>query len=762
MSAAQQPNTFHQNIALDEDDFELVEDDELAGDAQVAGTTRWKVVIIDDDEDVHNATEFCIKNELILGKPLELHHAYSAEEGLALLRQHTDTAVALIDVVMESPDAGLELVRRIRSEGLSSLRVILRTGQPGYAPELAVLQQYDINDYRTKTELTNVRLICALTTAIRAYSQIATIEEIRAGLEQIVHGIANLFNESSVSLFSQGILRQLAALLKIPVNGVVCVGVRNAPWSNSATEMTVISSAGALTSVGGSRLSELADPRVKEVFIRLQESGEEVEPGSHLAMAFRSKQGSQLFVFVDINTPTTDADVALLRVFSANVAVIFDNIELVERLDELAHCDSGLRIPNENALSRALQKLMREPGEGHALAMVRLPEFGFVVSAYSQEVGQRYLLQVHQSLTALGEGVVLAARVADDTIGVLYRRSVCSAEQVHASVPEVVLVDELCLAVSPTMSVVDVPAGAEVDSLINEAMAGLCVAQRTVRGGIHHCSERARKELAERASLHPALVRAIGGASDLTIALQPKVDIETGEFVGAEALARWSLDGASISPGKFIPIAESSGLSRLLRDKIIGEVGAWARERAVHGATVLPVAVNLSLCDVHTRNFAETLMKRLAEEKLGPADIEFEITESGMMESFEVTSRELGILKAAGFRVAIDDFGTGYSSLSYLGKLPIDTLKIDRAFVADLDMESAKGSIAGTTIAMAKSMNLAVVAEGVETLEQHAALRFLGCRVCQGFLYARPVLARDFAKSYKDWSMQKAFGAVAA
>ncbi len=188
-----------------------------------AGRPVWQVLIVDDEPDVHQATALALNNVAIEGRHIEFIHAYSAAEARSCLAEHEDIAVVLLDVVMESPDAGLQLVRHIREELRNhALRVILRTGQPGYAPEIETIRSYDINDYKTKSEMTRVRLFTSLTVAIRSYWQIHQLEANRRGLELIIAASTELNRPRGLQRFAEGIVTQLCALLGVREEGVVC------------------------------------------------------------------------------------------------------------------------------------------------------------------------------------------------------------------------------------------------------------------------------------------------------------------------------------------------------------------------------------------------------------------------------------------------------------------------------------------------------------------------------------------------------------
>src|SRR5262245_59331272 len=178
-------NTLPETIA---EDIAIVEDD-TGAEGQISprpDRARWKILVVDDDAEVHAVTRFVLGKTELLDRPLELIEAKSSREAQAELLRHSDIAVILLDVVMEEHDSGLKFARWVREAGLEDVRIILRTGQPGYAPELDVIRDYDINDYRAKSELTQTRLITSMTAALRSYQQIETIERSRRGLEMII------------------------------------------------------------------------------------------------------------------------------------------------------------------------------------------------------------------------------------------------------------------------------------------------------------------------------------------------------------------------------------------------------------------------------------------------------------------------------------------------------------------------------------------------------------------------------------------------
>src|SRR5436853_2502295 len=215
---------------------------------------RWKIAVIDDEPAVHDGTRFALSDYRLNGQGLEILSAYSAAEGRELMRHHPDVAVVVLDVIMETDDAGLALVEYIRTDLKNeTVRIILRTGQPGQAPERRVIIDYDINDYKAKTELTADKLFTALTAALRGYQQLQRMVETRRGLEIIIEAASTLFDFKSMQRLAEGVLTQIASLLVVDCAGIL---VLREP-QNSHESFSVLAGSGCYSRFIGSDASEI-------------------------------------------------------------------------------------------------------------------------------------------------------------------------------------------------------------------------------------------------------------------------------------------------------------------------------------------------------------------------------------------------------------------------------------------------------------------------------------------------------------------------
>jgi CheY-like chemotaxis protein len=230
------------SVSQSEDEVVFL-DERASGNNQLrVNNDVWQVMIVDDDADVHSATTFALGNVEIQNRPLAFLHAYSAQQAKEILASEPDIAVILLDVVMEQQDEGLQLVHYIRDVlHRSEVRIILRTGQPGYAPEIDAIRQFDINDYKTKSELTRIKLYTIVTAAIRSYEQLCTISSSSRGLDMILRASTELMALPTLEEFTAGVITQVARLLGLQPDGLLCVQEQ---LLNKETELFVIAAVG--------------------------------------------------------------------------------------------------------------------------------------------------------------------------------------------------------------------------------------------------------------------------------------------------------------------------------------------------------------------------------------------------------------------------------------------------------------------------------------------------------------------------------------
>ncbi|WP_035692607.1 response regulator [Azospirillum halopraeferens] len=317
-------------LDADPDDQSLLfaDEEEEDGSAEdAAHAVPWTILIVDDEPEVHAITTVVLGTVRFEGRPLDFLGARSAAEARDLLRSHTDIAVVLLDVVMETDDAGLRLVRFIREElGNHRVRIILRTGQPGQAPERRVILGYDINDYKAKSELTAQTLFTATVAALRSYQHITTIDRSRRGLEHIVDAAATLFGERTLDRFADGVVRWIGPLLHGARGTVLC-----APPADGGG-LTVLAGSGVYAGGAGRPAGALVPPEILEDVHAALTGPANIHRPHHSVAAFRSRNHPAGVIVIDGHPPPSDLDRRLVELFCAKMAVGFDNVFLYDQL----------------------------------------------------------------------------------------------------------------------------------------------------------------------------------------------------------------------------------------------------------------------------------------------------------------------------------------------------------------------------------------------------------------------------------------------
>lgn len=712
-----------------EDDLVFLGETALQARASRSG---WSILIVDDDADVHSTTTFALAGLEVQDRPLEFLHAHSAQAARALLAREPGIAVILLDVVMEQPDAGLHLVRYIRETlGMLDVRIILRTGQPGYTPEMEAIRDLDINDYRTKSELTRTKLYTTVAAAVRAYQQLHALGVGRAGLERIVHAGTELMRLHGARDVARSVLRQACALLGQHADGVLC--------ARDPLGLRVLGAAGGALHLEGQLLGPQHDAQLAGAASRALADRRAAFGATCLALYFPGKSGRDFTAAIPLAQPVGEGNQRLLHVFASVVGVSLDNVELLGRLNRAAFFDQLTGLPNRTQLVEDLDSLVQVTADV-TLTLVDLDHFAETNDALGHQFGDQLLVTVAQRLQRQLDPRLTVARIGGDIFAVLGMSQLHTPAAIHALFAPAFSIDGQDVQVSATLGLVRLSEhdGSGTDAL-KDADIALKRAKTQQRGGHFYFSRSMGVEIRERVRLMHAL-RGGFQRGELFLAYQPQVDLSTHRPFGAEALLRWRLeDGTMIPPDRFIPIAEYSGL--------IVEIGAWVLREACaelvrlrgagHGDFTM--SVNVSQAQFRHPQFIDVLRRALLETGAPPEYIELEITESMAMEEPQQLVEMLASVKRTGVSIAIDDFGTGFSSLSHLQRLQVDRLKIDRAFVTEITGSARGSSIAEMVIQLGRNLGLSVIAEGVEDERQAQILHALGCPLAQGYLFSPPL-----------------------
>ncbi len=459
---------------------------------------------------------------------------------------------------------------------------------------------------------------------------------------------------------------------------------------------------------------------------------------------------------------------------SHHVAVFADISSLKHaqaRLDYQAHHDPLTGLPNrmlfENRLQLALDEAQVEQRHG-AVLFLDLDRFKHINDSLGHPVGDQLLQGIARRLREQLRGVDTVARRGGDEFIVLIPgvQHASDVERVagklmgafeqpfHAGGHELFMSSSMGISLFPEH-------GEDVASLVKNADSAMYQAKARGRNRIEFYTPELSVQATERMLLEHDLRRAIE-RGELQLYYQPKQCLDSGRLVGAEALLRWHHpERGEISPERFVAIAEENGSILELGDWVLQEacrqLGRWQRDYQPFGS----LAVNLAGPQLRQPQLVERIRTLLAAEQLAPSSLQLEITETFVMNQKEEALPVLRALKELGLQLAIDDFGTGYSSLSHLKRLPIDILKIDQSFVAGLPDDPDDAAITRAIIALGRSLQLTVIAEGVETKSQERFLAFEGCQQIQGYVLSRPLSAEQFATKFLELRQPLGAGAQA-
>ncbi|MBR0961793.1 ATP-binding response regulator [Bradyrhizobium japonicum] len=316
-------------MAEQDDVLHLIDDTGTA--SEESNARKWKIAVIDDDPAVHDGTRFALSDYSLNGQSLEILSAYSAAEGRKLMAEHGDIAAVLLDVIMETDVAGLELVEFIRNEIRNeTVRIILRTGQPGQAPERRVIVQYDINDYKAKTELTADKLFTSLTAALRSYQQLERMVQTRRGLEIIIDAASTLYDFKSMQRLAEGVLTQLASLLNVDCAGILVLR------DNGGTdpELSVLAGSGCYSRFIGTTSSKALDPELREM-VEAAFQRRKNEFADHRSVIYlRTGSGREVVVLLQAERELSETDRSLVEIFSSRLSIAFDNVILYQQLQD--------------------------------------------------------------------------------------------------------------------------------------------------------------------------------------------------------------------------------------------------------------------------------------------------------------------------------------------------------------------------------------------------------------------------------------------
>jgi diguanylate cyclase (GGDEF)-like protein len=459
----------------------------------------------------------------------------------------------------------------------------------------------------------------------------------------------------------------------------------------------------------------------------------------------------------------TDGHIVL---HEGTVEDITDRKVAEERVQFLAYYDVLTGLPNRTLLRDRLAQALasaRRQKDKVVLLFLDLDRFKIINDSLGHSLGDLLLQDVAERLKRWAREQDTVARLGGDEFLIVLTRikdvadAAVAAERIVNAMTAEFVVQGHSLRISCSLGLSIFPEhGADGETLIKNADAAMYCAKENGRNNFRFFTGDMNAQVLERLTSENSLRLALD-KKELFLVYQPQMDIATGRITGLEALLRWQHPELGlVPPDGFIRIAENSGLIVPIGEWVIRTACSQSRKWHDEGLPAVPIAVNVSAVQFRQEGFCELIKRVLQETGLAPQNLELELTESLLLSNADVMSSVFQELKAMGLKLAIDDFGTGYSSLSYLKQFPVGKLKIDRAFIRDVAVSADDAAITTAIISMAKSLNLKVIAEGVETEAQMSFLRAHQCDEIQGYYFSKPLAADQVADKLRGTAVQHA------
>ena len=427
-----------------------------------------------------------------------------------------------------------------------------------------------------------------------------------------------------------------------------------------------------------------------------------------------------------------------------------------DRIQSLAYYDSLTKLPNRSLLRDRLSQALaaaRRNNEKVGVLFLDLDHFKTINDSLGHSVGDSLLKEVSERLKTRVRDQDTIARLGGDEFVIILTKVkdiqgiTIAAERFMETMTGEFLIQGHALRIGCSMGISVFPEhGADAETLIKFADSAMYSAKDNGRNNYQLFTADMNEQALERLNLENALLLAVD-RDELFLMYQPQVDAVSGGVIGLEALLRWQHPKLGlVPPDRFIRVAETSGAILPIGDWVLKTACCQAKKWRESGVSLAPMAVNVSAVQFRHEGFCKRVKAVLDESGLAPDGLELELTESVLLANVERTLSTLEELKAMGVKLAIDDFGIGYSSLSYLKRFPVTKLKIDRSFISDVAMDGDDAAITTAIISMAKTLNLKVVAEGVESEAQMSFLRERQCGGIQGYYFSKPLTAEETAK----------------
>lgn len=707
----------------------------------------WRILAVDDDQDFQGAVAFALKDCALLDRPIQLTHAFSMAEATRVLAQGREFAVVLVDVVMETEDAGLRLVKAIRDMlGHADTRIILLTGQPGFAPIDSVMERYDLTDYCLKSDLNKRGIKNLLLGSLRSYRDLSAVSFARRSLNLILETSNRLVAKRSNDEIASIVLQEIASMLSLSPDGILCVQAAD-DLDLGPERVRIIGKAGRWSAVPCRTLADLHSPTISQALLLSLLTKQSVSIPEGQVIFFPPHLSFESYAaFVATDRTLDQTEYELLNVFVDTAARGFGTSNLLNSLERQAFVDPVLPdVGTRNALLREVQRGL-DCTEAVDLNVLKIDidNFNGVLSTFGGAHALRLVKAIRDAIRKVFPAPIFLARIPPDIFYVLGPADLVNLGGAQGMFDEPMAVDGNEYDISACMVLVPLrQGGGSAEEVLSAVRSTMRVAKQQGPGTVQCFNPKFEDDTKRRFAISSRLARGLQD-KELRTFVQPQIDLSSGRPVGGEVLLRWFSAEGSVNPAEFIPIAEHSALIHKVGQFVIRQSLQTLQVLEKVGLAHLTLSINVSPRELENEHYVSELLGLCVAAGVEPARIELEVLESAVMRNFDRVSVQLAQFRQAGGAVAIDDFGTGMSSLSYLMELPHDRIKVDRSFIAKLDRSETCRRVTGTVIELGQSLGKQVIAEGVETQEQVDWLQAHGCTLVQGWHFARAMEVDEF------------------
>ncbi|MFQ3235548.1 MAG: EAL domain-containing protein (putative c-di-GMP-specific phosphodiesterase class I)/CheY-like chemotaxis protein [Paraglaciecola sp.] len=704
----------------------------------------WKVLSVEDNEEYQTALVYSLKS-LILPPQTKIHilTANSAFAAAAMLNVHKDIGLILLDVVMEKDDSGLRLVTTIREELANALvRIVLLTGQAGFAPEKEVMKSLDIDEYWNKADLTLDKLQSIVSSNMRTWDYVSEIATARQGLQIVLDAARSINSRYELPSFTRTVLTEIGHIIGVDKGGLFCMGNS----FESFEDARVITATGSLANLEGFTLFDEQLSDLSAILKKAITRKHHIIMPTQSVLYFETNDIDEKCYLIAVNSdhPITDAHISLLKVFSENISSGFTNIALLNHVTELAYTHIDLKIPNRNWLTREIQKMKPHEWLKTRLLMLEVKNFDEMKFTFGYRFIQNVLSHIYQYLgNTLPNGAQITLSGHRQFSILLDSDFDISSELIKKLTNNAIEVDGVTHASSCSLLDMRLDPTKKMSAARIISMAESALKQAILKNITYlQYSQKETDTINRRYRLMGELRTAIRDGN-LSVMLQPKVCLTMGKVVGVESLARWQRDdGSFVPPDEFIALAETSGLVSAL-DCLIFEKSMQALKKLLELGYKLPLAFNASYYDLLHPDYFNFISRCLVNYAIPPELIELEITETQAISDYQRIQHYLQDFATLGIKITIDDFGTGYSSLAHISNITAHCIKIDRTFVSKLETDKNSEHVIEMIVNLGKKFNFCIVAEGIETEYQRTLMSKIGCDIGQGYLFAKPMFTED-------------------